>query len=145
MPSWIGPWEIVIIVVIVLLIFGPRKLPELGSSLGKSIRGFRKGMKEDQDEVQQTVAEVREATNVSETPAGKIAAVEPPTSAPLVSAPLAESVLVDSAASSAATANAAGTGEIPKCWGTYEDGNQSCLQCGIAEQCAAAGSETSAL
>ena len=44
MPSWIGPWEIAIVVVIALLIFGPRKLPELGSSMGKSIRGFKKGM-----------------------------------------------------------------------------------------------------
>ena len=49
MPSWIGPWEIAIVLVIILLIFGPRKLPELGSSLGKSIRGFKKGMKDGQD------------------------------------------------------------------------------------------------
>jgi sec-independent protein translocase protein TatA len=51
MPSWIGPWEIAIVLVIALLIFGPRKLPDLGSSLGKSISGFKKGLKETQDEV----------------------------------------------------------------------------------------------
>ena len=51
MPSWIGPWEIAIVVIIALLIFGPRKLPELGSSFGKSIRGFKKGLKEGQDEL----------------------------------------------------------------------------------------------
>ena len=50
MPSWIGPWEIAIVLVLILLIFGPRKLPELGSSLGKSIRGFKKGMKDGQEE-----------------------------------------------------------------------------------------------
>ena len=51
MPSWIGPWEIVIVVVIALLIFGPKKLPDLGSSLGKSISGFKSGLKEAQDEM----------------------------------------------------------------------------------------------
>ena len=66
MPSWIGPWEIAIVVVLALVIFGPRKLPELGSSLGKSIRGFRKGLKEGQDELQSTVADVRQASGLDE-------------------------------------------------------------------------------
>ncbi len=65
MPN-IGGWEIVIVVVLVLIIFGPKKLPELGSSLGKSIRGFKKGLKENKDEIASTVAEVREATGVDE-------------------------------------------------------------------------------
>jgi sec-independent protein translocase protein TatA len=60
MPSWIGPWEIAIVLVLILLVFGPRKLPELGKSLGKSIRGFRTGMKESQDEVKSAISEVRE-------------------------------------------------------------------------------------
>ena len=38
--------ELVIILVIALLIFGPKKLPEMGSSIGKSIKEFRKGMNE---------------------------------------------------------------------------------------------------
>ena len=47
----IGPTEIVIILVVVLAVFGSKRLPELGSSLGKGIRGFGKGMKgEDEDE-----------------------------------------------------------------------------------------------
>jgi sec-independent protein translocase protein TatA len=61
MPSWIGPWEIAIILVLILLILGPKKLPELGKSLGKSIRGFKTGMKETQDEVKTAVSEVRTA------------------------------------------------------------------------------------
>jgi sec-independent protein translocase protein TatA len=40
-----GP-ELIIILVIALLIFGPKKLPEMGSSIGKSIKEFQKGMKE---------------------------------------------------------------------------------------------------
>jgi sec-independent protein translocase protein TatA len=38
--------ELIIILVVALLIFGPKKLPEMGSSIGKSIKEFRKGMAE---------------------------------------------------------------------------------------------------
>ena len=57
MPSWLGPWEIVIIVVLLLLIFGPKKLPELGSSLGRSITGFKKGLKETSADVKSAMSE----------------------------------------------------------------------------------------
>jgi sec-independent protein translocase protein TatA len=40
------PMHLIIILVIVLVIFGPGKLPELGNSLGKAIRGFKKSMDE---------------------------------------------------------------------------------------------------
>jgi sec-independent protein translocase protein TatA len=40
------PLQLIIILVIALLIFGPRKLPEMGSAIGKSIKEFRKGMNE---------------------------------------------------------------------------------------------------
>jgi TatA/E family protein of Tat protein translocase len=42
----IGMPELIIILVIALIIFGPRKLPELGRSLGRSIGGFRKASNE---------------------------------------------------------------------------------------------------
>ncbi|HEY7534775.1 MAG TPA: twin-arginine translocase TatA/TatE family subunit [Thermodesulfobacteriota bacterium] len=42
----LGVWELLIILVILLLIFGPSKLGDLGTALGKGIRGFRKSMKE---------------------------------------------------------------------------------------------------
>lgn len=38
--------ELIIVLVVALLIFGPKKLPEMGSAIGKSIREFQKGMKE---------------------------------------------------------------------------------------------------
>jgi sec-independent protein translocase protein TatA len=66
MPSWIGPWEIGIVLVIALLIFGPRKLPELGQSLGKSIRGFKTGLKESQEEVKSAIAEARETPEIKQ-------------------------------------------------------------------------------
>ncbi len=44
------PMHLLLILVIVLIIFGPGKLPELGESLGKSIRGFKKAMAEKDDD-----------------------------------------------------------------------------------------------
>jgi len=41
----IGPTEVAVIVIVVLLIFGPSKLPQLGKSLGDTIREFRNSMK----------------------------------------------------------------------------------------------------
>lgn len=49
MPN-IGPMEIAIVLIVVLLVFGRRRLPELGSSLGEGIRGFTQGIK-GEDEV----------------------------------------------------------------------------------------------
>ena len=40
MPN-IGPLEIAIVLIIVLIIFGPKRLPELGRSMGRGIREFR--------------------------------------------------------------------------------------------------------
>lgn len=41
MPGWIGPWELLILLLVVLLIFGPKRLPEMGRSLGKGMREFK--------------------------------------------------------------------------------------------------------
>ncbi len=43
------PMHLILILLIVLIIFGPRKLPELGEGLGKSIKAFKNAMKEGQD------------------------------------------------------------------------------------------------
>ena len=43
----LGMGEAVILLVVVLLFFGGKKLPELGSSMGKAMTNFKKGMKED--------------------------------------------------------------------------------------------------
>ncbi|OPZ05026.1 MAG: Sec-independent protein translocase protein TatAy [candidate division BRC1 bacterium ADurb.BinA364] len=44
-PANWGPMELSIVLVIVLLVFGPKKLPSLGQSIGKSIKEFRDGIK----------------------------------------------------------------------------------------------------
>jgi sec-independent protein translocase protein TatA len=45
----LGMWEIVGILLVVLLLFGPSKLPQLGSSLGSAIRNFKKGFQDGTD------------------------------------------------------------------------------------------------
>lgn len=45
MPFRIGPWEIGLILVIILIVFGVGKLPQVGGAIGKGIREFRKGQR----------------------------------------------------------------------------------------------------
>jgi sec-independent protein translocase protein TatA len=52
----IGPLEIGILLVIVLLLFGAKRIPEVGGSLGKGIRDFGRGIKGDDDEPSQIEA-----------------------------------------------------------------------------------------
>lgn len=47
----IGPWEIVIIFLVVLLLFGGKKIPELMKGLGKGVRSFREGVNEIENEI----------------------------------------------------------------------------------------------
>jgi sec-independent protein translocase protein TatA len=46
----LGIWELIIVLVIVLLLFGARKLPEVGSGIGAGIKNFKNAMKGDGDE-----------------------------------------------------------------------------------------------
>lgn len=48
MLGGLGLPELIIILAIVLLLFGSKKLPELGESVGKTIKGFKKGMEDGQ-------------------------------------------------------------------------------------------------
>lgn len=53
----IGWTEVVIVLGVALLIFGPKKIPELGASLGKTLRGFKDEMAGDEDDAEQLEAE----------------------------------------------------------------------------------------
>ena len=44
----LGPLEIIVILVVALLIFGPKNLPKLGSALGKTVKNVREGMEGDE-------------------------------------------------------------------------------------------------
>jgi len=47
----IGPWQIVIIALVILLLFGGKKIPELMKGLGKGVKSFKDGMKDVEDQI----------------------------------------------------------------------------------------------
>ncbi len=57
MPFKMGPWEIALILVIILIVFGVGKLPQVGNAIGKGIRSFKKGQAgEDEEEEEKKTA-----------------------------------------------------------------------------------------
>ena len=58
--------EIIIIALVILLLFGGRKIPELMRGLGKGVRSFRQGMKEVNDEINSDSSDEVSAKNSSE-------------------------------------------------------------------------------
>jgi sec-independent protein translocase protein TatA len=54
MLSKIGTMEIVVILAVVLLIFGPKMLPRIGKSIGKTIGGFKRGL-QDESEIEEDI------------------------------------------------------------------------------------------
>jgi sec-independent protein translocase protein TatA len=65
MPN-IGPLEIVVILIIALIVFGPRRLPELGRSMGKGIREFKNSLTSDKDDDDDQVREIEPSPKVAE-------------------------------------------------------------------------------
>lgn len=58
-PLVFGTWEIVIIVLVVLLLFGGKKIPELMKGLGQGVKSFKQGM----NEVEKEIKELDEDSN----------------------------------------------------------------------------------
>jgi sec-independent protein translocase protein TatA len=53
MPN-VGPLELAVVVIIALIVFGPKRLPELGKSMGKGIREFRSSISGNDDDDDET-------------------------------------------------------------------------------------------
>ena len=58
-----GHWELLIILVIALIIFGAGKLPEIGSGLGNAIRSFKKGVTEVESEIKEEPKKIESANS----------------------------------------------------------------------------------
>ena len=72
MPN-VGPLEIAVVLIIVLIIFGPKRLPELGQSMGKGIREFKNSISGDNKD-KGSPEEKRRELQASETQQGQPAA-----------------------------------------------------------------------
>ena len=84
----IGMPEMVIIAVIALIIFGPRKLPELGKSLGKSIAEFKRASNELKNTLEEEIRteELQEARKSAQIPPTAATPPSPPSPAPVTTA-----------------------------------------------------------
>ena len=54
MLGGIGAQELILIFLVILLLFGARRIPEIASGLGKGLREFKKAMRETQNEIEKT-------------------------------------------------------------------------------------------
>lgn len=77
MPGWLSPWELLILLAVVLLVFGPKRLPEMGRGLGKGMREFKDSItgKDEKKAAAQQLAAAAEQGQAAEapTPAGSSA------------------------------------------------------------------------
>lgn len=67
----LSPWELLIVFLAILLLFGAKRLPEIGSSLGRGIREFKESIKDVENDVR------GEITGSNETPASQESKKEP--------------------------------------------------------------------
>ena len=72
----IGPLEIIVVLIIALIVFGPKRLPELGNSLGKGIREFKDSVTGDDA---RTTKPQEDAAKSIGTPKAVDHTIEPPT------------------------------------------------------------------
>lgn len=52
----LGPTELIVILVVALIIFGPKRLPEMGKQIGKAINEFKRSSQEIQDQVTKSIS-----------------------------------------------------------------------------------------
>ena len=52
-PLFIGTWELVLIILVIVLIFGGKKIPELMKGVGKGVKSFKQGLNEIDEQVNQ--------------------------------------------------------------------------------------------
>ena len=77
----LGGWEIVLILAVVLILFGAKKLPELAKGLGSGIKEFKKATREVTDEISSAMDEPPRRLPPSDPPASTQSQVQTPTTA----------------------------------------------------------------
>lgn len=71
MPFNIGWMELVIILIVALIIFGPGKLPDVGRALGKSIKEFKGAVNKVDSEIKKEVDDLKSTVNLNDTTEAK--------------------------------------------------------------------------
>ncbi|RLB58720.1 MAG: twin-arginine translocase TatA/TatE family subunit [Deltaproteobacteria bacterium] len=66
-----GVWELILILLIVVVIFGAGKLPQLGESMGKAVRNFRQSFKGEEKEVEARAEKIEPPQQAGTLPAGQ--------------------------------------------------------------------------
>ncbi|MCQ2178202.1 MAG: twin-arginine translocase TatA/TatE family subunit [Bacteroidales bacterium] len=61
----VGPWQVVIIALVILLLFGGKKIPELMKGLGKGVKSFKEGISEIDDQINQAETELKKPVSKS--------------------------------------------------------------------------------
>jgi sec-independent protein translocase protein TatA len=116
-PLGIGPFELVLILAVVVIIFGVGRLPEIGGAVGKSIREFRKSAREAEEEDRHQLSEPEPRSDVAP---------------PVAKAPAGSAV----ACSRCGTPNAAGTKFCSECGASLRS-TVDCPQCGASNAASA--------
>jgi sec-independent protein translocase protein TatA len=85
MVGGISGWQLLILLLIVVLVFGTKRLRSIGTDLGSAVKGFRKGMEEPEEEPEEAAheqlgAEAMPAKGVEESPSESESEAKPPSS-----------------------------------------------------------------
>ncbi len=63
-PLWtVGAWEVIAVVLLAVLLFGGKKIPELMKGLGKGVKSFKEGMKDVEEDVREIKKEITSDTD----------------------------------------------------------------------------------
>jgi sec-independent protein translocase protein TatA len=84
----LGFGEILVVLVLALLFFGPSKLPQLGASLGQALRGFKKGLNELQNDDEQPAKPAEQPKSIASETARPVAPAPTATAAAESKAPV---------------------------------------------------------
>ena len=68
----VGPWQVVIIALVIILLFGGKKIPELMKGLGKGVKSFKDGM----NEVESQISDIDKDLNSTAKTSDKIEKIE---------------------------------------------------------------------
>ena len=61
--AFVGMWEVIIIALVILLIFGGKKIPELMKGLGKGVKSFKQGMQEVEGEMNEIKKDIENGSS----------------------------------------------------------------------------------